>query len=378
MEIPLEYEVVFQCVIQNQAVLMAILRNMAQACFIALANRHMRDILIIEEYLSAVRLHQSGQRIDQLALSVAVNARDTDDFAPADIKGNVIDQRLVMLLALDRQILNRQDAFARLNRRLFHDELNFAPNHHLAQFFLAGRRHIHRADVLALAQNGAAVGNGLDFVELMRDEENGLAFLRQLLHDFHQLVDFLRRQNGSRLVKNQNLVVTIQHLEDFRPLLHADRDILHERIRIDLQPVTLAQLHDLLARLCFLQKAKRRHRRLNAENDVIQHRKDLDQLEVLMHHADAQRIGVVRVFNAYNLTIFANLALFRLIHAKEYAHQGRFARAVLAEQRMDFALPELQGDVIVGNNSRELLGNVQHLNNILAQSQSLLFANSVY
>ena len=45
---------------------------------------------------------------------------------------------------------------------------------------------------------------------------------------------------------------------------------------------------------------------------------------------------------------------------------------------MDFTLPELQGDIIVGNDARKLLGNMQHLNNILAQSQSLLFANSVY
>lgn len=236
-----------------------------------------------------------------------------------------------MLLALDRQILNRQDAFARLNRRLFHDKLNLSPNHHLAQFFLAGRRHIHRADVLALAQNGAAVGNGLDFVELMRDKENGP--LPSFVSSFMIFISSSISRTASErqwLVKNQNLVVTIQHLEDFRPLLHADRDILNERIRIDLQPVTLAQLHDLLARLCFLQKAKRRHRRLNAEDDVIQHRKDLDQLEVLMHHADAQCISVVQVFNAYNLTIFANLALFQADTCRGVRSSRSICRAVLA------------------------------------------------
>ena len=93
---------------------------------------------------------------------------------------------------------------------------------------------------------------------------------------------------------------------------------------------------------------------------------------MLVHHADAQRVGVVGILDADDLAVFANLALFRLIQTKEHAHQRRFARTVLAQQRVDFALFQLQGDVVIGNDSRKLLGDVQHFNDVFAQNASLL------
>ena len=83
--------------------------------------------------------------------------------------------------------------------------------------------------------------------------------------------------------------------------------------------------------------------------------KDVHELKVLVHHADAQCVRVVGVANLHNLPVLGDFALFRLIHAEEHAHQGRFARAVFAQQRVDFALSELQGDIVVGDNPRKLL-----------------------
>ena len=55
-----------------------------------------------------------------------------------------------------------------------------------------------------------------------------------------QLVDFLGRQHGGRLVENQDLVVPVQHFQNFRALLHTDGDVLDQRVRIDPQAVFLA------------------------------------------------------------------------------------------------------------------------------------------
>ena len=202
----------------------------------------------------------------------------------------------------------------------------------------------------------------------MGDEQDGLALFGQFLHDLHQLFDFLRRKHGCRFVKNEHLVITVEHFEDLGALLHADGDILNHRVGIDLQAIAFAQLHHLFARLRLLQETKRRDRRLHAEDDVIQHGENIHELEMLMHHADAQRVRVVRVFDMDDLSVFADFAFFRLIHAKEHAHQSGFARAVFAQQRVDLALFELQGNIVVGDNSRKFLGNVQHFNDILAQS----------
>ena len=62
----------------------------------------------------------------------------------------------------------------------------------------------------------------------------------RLLHDLHELVDLLRGQDGRRLVEDQDLVVAVEHLEDLGALLHADGDVLDERVGVDVQAVFLA------------------------------------------------------------------------------------------------------------------------------------------
>ena len=62
--------------------------------------------------------------------------------------------------------------------------------------------------------------------------------------------------------------------------------------------------------------------RLNAEDDVVKDREALDQLEVLVHHADAERICVVRVvYLDLNAVLFDD-TLFGLIQTEQHAHQG--------------------------------------------------------
>ena len=43
---------------------------------------------------------------------------------------------------------------------------------------------------------------------------------------------------------------------------------------------------------------------LDAEDDVIQNGEAFDQLEMLVHHADAKRVGVVRVLDLDLFAIF--------------------------------------------------------------------------
>ena len=90
---------------------------------------------------------------------------------------------------------------------------------------------------------------------------------------------------------------------------------------------------------------------------------------MLVHHADAKRVGVVRVLDLDLFAIFLDNAFFRLIQTEQYAHQGRFTGAVFAQQRMDLAFAQLQRDIVVGLDTGELLGDVQHLDNeIICQS----------
>ena len=197
----------------------------------------------------------------------------------------------------------------------------------------------------------------------MGNKEDGLALLLEPAHDLHQLVDLLRGQHSGGLVEDQDLVVAVQHLQDLYALLHTHRDIADQGVRVHPQAVLFAQRHHLFACLGLLQKAHLVG--LNAQNDVVQHAEAFHQLEMLVHHADAQCVGIVGVADGNLLAVFQDLALFRLIQAEQHAHQRTFARTVLAQKGVYLALAQLQGDIIVCLDTGEFLGNVEHLDHII-------------
>ena len=201
----------------------------------------------------------------------------------------------------------------------------------------------------------------------MGNEQDGLALLLEPAHDLHQFVDLLRGQHCRGLVEDQDLVVAVQHLQDLNALLHTNRDIADQCIRVHAQAVLFAQGHYLFACFSLLQKAHLVG--LHAQNDVVQHAEAFYQLEVLVHHADAQCICIIGVADGNLLAVFADLTSFRLVQAKQHAHQRTFAGAVLAQQGMYLAFAQLQGDIVVCLDPRELLGNVEHFDHkILCQS----------
>ena len=193
----------------------------------------------------------------------------------------------------------------------------------------------------------------------MGDEQDALALGSQILHDLHELFDLLRGQHGGRLVEDQDLVVAVQHLEDLGALLHADGDILDQRVGVDGQAVLLREGHDLFPGLLLLQETVLRG--LDAQDDVVQNGEALDQLEVLVHHADAKIVGVVRVLDLDLLAVLLDGALLGLIQAEQYAHQGGLASAVLTQQGVDLALFQLERDIVVGDDAGESLRDVKHL-----------------
>ena len=59
--------------------------------------------------------------------------------------------------------------------------------------------------------------------QLVRDEDDRFSLLYQGLHDLEQFIGFLRRQDSSRLIQDEDVRFTIEQLDNFHPLLHAHR-----------------------------------------------------------------------------------------------------------------------------------------------------------
>ena len=72
--------------------------------------------------------------------------------------------------------------------------------------------------------------------------------------------------------------------------------------------------------------------------------------------------GVLRRGDGDRLSVYINLPLVGVVDAGEHVHQGSFTAAVLAQQRQDLALVQLQIDGVVGHHRTEALCDVFHFN----------------
>ena len=86
--------------------------------------------------------------------------------------------------------------------------------------------------------------------------------------------------------------------------------------------------------------------RLAAEEDVVGDVALVDQGQVLVDDRDPQRHGFVRAANVYRLPIELDLSLVRVVSAAEDFHEGRFAGAVVTDERDRLAGVDAEIDVL--------------------------------
>ena len=134
----------------------------------------------------------------------------------------------------------------------------------------------------------------------------------------------------------------VERLQDLDALLLPDRDVLDRARRVDAEAEALGELaHALgaarLCRACTAGCAARRPRTMFSATVII-----VDELEVLVHHPDAERDRIVRVPDARLFPLYAGSARVGLVEAEEDVHEGRLAGAVLAEERVDLAAPDVE------------------------------------
>ena len=158
----------------------------------------------------------------------------------------------------------------------------------------------------------------------MRNQDNGLSFVPKSADDVQKKVDFLRRENGSRFIKNKNLRLPIQHFQYLHTLLNGNADVLDDILRIHFQTVVFRKLLHFLSRLLQIHIRKNPEaliRNRKPQNDIFRNTVILYQFKMLMYHADAQLRRITRRMNLFLLAAYPNLALIRLIHSEKHTHQ---------------------------------------------------------
>ena len=243
-----------------------------------------------------LRGSDAGQRLEQLRLAVAGDARHAHDLAPPHREADPLDA-LHAETVLDHEVGHLEHRLTRAARRLVHAQAHRAAHHQLGELL---RRRLGRGqgrDDLPLAHHGDDVGDLADLAQLVGDEDDGLALAAQRSQDAEEVVDLLRRQDGRRLVEDQDVGAPVERLEDLDALSLADAEIADARLRVDLEVVLPTEARQL--------GAGPRHpgpepkAALDAEHDVLQHRERLHQHEVLVHHADPRRQRVLGAADAH-------------------------------------------------------------------------------
>ena len=189
----------------------------------------------------------------------------------------------------------------------------------------------------------------------MGDDNKGLAVRFHVPHDGEQLVRLLRRQHGGGFIEYQDVSPAVQHLDDLHRLLLGHGHIVDLHMRVDVKAVLLADVLDLLARAVNIQPA------LQSEDDILGGGEEIDQLEVLVDHADTQIEGILGRCDGHGLVVDVDLSLIGEVDAGEHIHQRGLAAAVFTQQGQDLTFVQVKVHVFVGDDlAAEPLGDVLH------------------
>ena len=228
-----------------------------------------------------------------------------------------------------------------------------AAHHHLGELLRIGLGRAHGADMLTLAQNSHDVRDFHDLVEFVGDEDDRLAVFPHGFQDRKQFRRLLRRKYGGGFVQDEDVRAPVQHLDDLHSLLFRDGHLVDLLVRIDAETVFVGDLLDPGSDLLQVVLAV-----FDSQRHVLCRGEHVDQLKVLMDHADAVFISVLRRTDGHFLSVDEDLALIRIVDAGQHVHERRLSGAVFSQQRHNNAVINVKIHFIVGNDVSETLRNV--------------------
>ena len=296
----------------------------------------------------------------KLLLAAAGNTGNTQDLTAADVEIHIADGNRTLVVA-DGNIPQLQKRTGLVHDRPVNVQIHLMAHHPFRQCLLVGVGCIDGGDILTLAQNRHPVRNVHNLIELMGNDDDGVALILHPAQHPEELVDFLHRQNCGGLIENDDPGAVVQHLDDLQGLLFGYGHIINFLSGIDLEAELFCHGFDLGIAVLF----QRQTGLFLAHPDIVCSGKHIHQLEVLMHHADTQFLGIFRRIDGYLFPVHKNLTAVRLVNTGKHVHQCCLAGTIFAKQSQNFTGLDIQLHIFIGHHAAEGLCNSLQLDGIL-------------
>ena len=205
------------------------------------------------------------------------------------------------------------------------------------------------------SQNRHPIRNRHDLAQFVGDKDHRPPAIFEAPEGDKQVVTLLWRQDRRGLVKDEDLRIAVEGLEDLHPLQDPNRQIFDPSPRVDHQPIFGAKCTYSLGRFGAIQEDP--GARLVAKYDVLGHRQSRKQLEGLMDHAQAGGDRIQGRVEAHGSSVDHDFARVGRRQSIEDRHQRGLAGSVLTDDGVNVSPAHLQIDVVIGANSGEALAD---------------------
>jgi hypothetical protein len=278
-------------------------------------------------------------RLVRVAAASADQTVETEDFALAQLEADVVK------FGRMRQARDLEQRPADPGLPFREDMVDRTADHHAHQLVLRRARKQALAHHLPVAEDRVAICDAVDLVELVADEEEGLACALQELDEQEQLLDLLGRKGGGRLVHDDDARVDRHGARDSDQMLVGDAEIAQAGAGVDMRRAhRVEHFARLGAHGAPVDQAETVLRRV-AEENVFGNRQIVEQYRFLVDRRDAVAERGMRRRQRDRFAIDADLALVRLVDAGQDLDQRGLARPVFADKRGDLAGIEREADV---------------------------------
>ena len=233
--------------------------------------------------------------------------------------------------------------------------LDGAADHALDDVVDGGGGHVGGFDVLAVAEDGDAVAKALDFLEAVRDVDQGDAAGLEAVDELEESLGLGQGERAGRFVHDDDAGAGADGAGDLDHLLLAGGELGHGSVDVDAGADFSEHGVSAAAHFGAVEEAEARGQAAQAE--VLGHGEVGAEAEFLVDHADAGADGVERSGEVDRLAVEVDEAGVGLVDAGGDFAEGGLAGAVFTDQGVAVAGGDVETDGLEGVDAGEGLGD---------------------